>query len=613
MVYKRRSAPAEEDIAMHHRPIPVLVLLVLLLSACTSSSTLATPTGSIAEAAPTGVQDKPAPTSAVPAAAEPTLPPGPTDQPGQTEQPAALVYPEFSGGGLVFDRGDLFTGSGLCTGCHSAMIDATGKDVTLGRNWSATMMANAGKDPYWLATVRSEVELEPELRAVIEQKCATCHMPMAEVTALAAGEATLLLDEGFSSPDHWLHNLARDGVSCTLCHQVEADNFGEPVSYSGGFAIDLAIPNGSRLSYGPYQVGRQLVTIMQSSSGYIPQQGTQISQSELCGTCHNLSTPFVDAQGQVAGEFAEQAIYSEWANSAYHSVKACMDCHMPVAEGAIQLSITGGPARSPFSQHTFIGSNAFMLNVLRYFGEEIGVTTSSATLAQGVLDTETLMGTQTATVWLENMALSGSTLSGDIVVESLVGHKFPGGYPSRRAWLHITVLDAAGNIVFESGAVSPDGRISGNDNDEDDARYEPHYTALSAPDQVQIYEVIMLNSDGEVTTTLLRAAAYAKDNRLLPQGFDLEAATTDILVFGEAAQDSDFIGGADRIGLQIDLGSAVGPFTVQVELLYQSIGYRWAQNLLQDETAEAQTFGGYYATVPNLPLVAALTETVVQP
>jgi hypothetical protein len=36
-----------------------------------------------------------------------------------------------------------------------------------------------------------------------------------------------------------------------------------------------------------------------------------------------------------------------------------------------------------------------------------------------------------------------------------------------------------------------------------------------------------------------------------------------------------------------------------VELLYQTIGYRWAQNLMLDETAEAQTFGGYYSTVPN--------------
>ncbi len=94
---------------------------------------------------------------------------------------------------------------------------------------------------------------------------------------------------------------------------------------------------------------------------------------------------------------------------------------------------------------------------------------------------------------------------------------------------------------------------------------------------------------------------------------DLAAAGSDILVFGEAAQDGDFTGGGDRLGLQIDLGSATGPFTVQVELLYQTIGYRWAQNLLQDTTVEAQTFGSYYATVPNLPLVAAFTEVSVLP
>ena len=588
---------------MKHRLILCLVCLGLLCAACTSSPAQVTPTASPELAPVTAIPEIPAPSSTVLPAAEPS-------QPGQ---PPALVYPEYSGKGLVFDRGDLFAGSGLCTGCHSAMTDAAGKDVSLGRNWSATMMANSSKDPYWIATVRSEVELEPELRAVIEQKCATCHMPMAEVTALAAGEATLLLDEGFSSLNHSLYNLARDGVSCNLCHQIEAGNFRAPESFSGGFIIDLQAPSDSRLAYGPYQIGRQQVNVMQSSSGFIPVQGEHLSQSELCGTCHNLVTPFVDAEGQVAGEFAEQAIYSEWENSVYNGQKACMDCHMPVAEGPIQLSITGGPPRSPFSQHVFTGSNAYMLNVLRYYGEEIGVTTSSALLAERVLETETMVGTQTAMLRLENISLSGSKLSGDVVIESLVGHKFPGGYPSRRAWLHITVRDAAGDIAFESGAVSPDGRISGNDNDDDATRYEPHYTLLSTPDQVQIYESILLNSDGGVTTVLLRAAAYAKDNRLLPQGFDQAAPPAEALVFGEATTDNDFTGGGDRLGLQIDLGSATGPFTVQVELLYQSIGYRWAQNLLEDTTVEAQTFGTYYATVPNLPLVAAMAEIVIQP
>ena len=63
------------------------------------------------------------------------------------------------------------------------------------------------------------------------------------------------------------------------------------------------------------------------------------------------------------------------------------------------------------------------------------------------------------------------------------------------------------------------GRFTGNDNDGNPAQYEPHYAVLSQPDQVQIYEGIIVNSDGQVTTTLLRAASYIKDNRLLPAGF----------------------------------------------------------------------------------------------
>ena len=112
---------------------------------------------------------------------------------------------------------------------------------------------------------------------------------------------------------------------------------------------------------------------------------------------------------------------------------------------------------------------------------------------------------------------------------------------------------------------------------------------------------------------MLRSASYAKDNRILPLGFDIQNATFDTLVSGAAAEDDNFTAGGDRLGLQIDLGSAAGPFILQAELLYQSIGYRWAQNLMLDETAEAQAFSAYYASVPNLPLQAALAEITITP
>jgi hypothetical protein len=73
-------------------------------------------------------------------------------------------------------------------------------------------------------------------------------------------------------------------------------------------------------------------------------------------------------------------------------------------------------------------------------------------------------------------------------VENLSGHKFPTAFPSRRAWLHFTVHDHGGRVVFESGALRPDGSIVGNDNDADPRRFEPHYAAINSTEQVEIYE-----------------------------------------------------------------------------------------------------------------------------
>jgi hypothetical protein len=94
-----------------------------------------------------------------------------------------------------------------------------------------------------------------------------------------------------------------------------------------------------------------------------------------------------------------------------------------------------------------------------------------------------------------------------------------------------------------------------------------------------------------------------KDNRLLPTGFDKSAASNDIAPQGNVLTDNDFVGGADTTTYLIDTGTAEGPFTVEVELLYQSISYRWAQNLNAYDTEQAQTFSTYYNTLPNLPVV----------
>jgi hypothetical protein len=491
------------------------------------------------------------------------------------------------------------------------MFDEGGNDVSLDAFWRGTMMANSSRDPYWQASVRGEVLSNPDYDAVIQDKCTTCHTPMARTTRDFVGDQGVLLDDGFLHPENDLNTMALDGISCTLCHQIEATGLGEPESFDGHYVIDKMKPAGERLSYGPYESAEADSIVMKSASGYVPTQSKHIQSSELCGSCHTLYTPTVDNKGEIAGMFPEQMPYIEWLASEYVDQYSCSDCHMPAAPGEVVLSVTGGPARKSFSIHSFAGGNTYGYKLLSTFGAELGVTASKEHIEAALDRAKTQLEERTAQIQVTGAEIEETILNIDVAVDSQVGHKLPSGFPSRRVWVHLQVTDAAGEVVFESGGWDPNGSIVGNDNDLDETTFEPHYDVISNPAQVQIYEAVMGDVDSAVTTTLLRGSVYLKDNRLLPAGFDKTTVSSDIAVYGKAAQDANFIGGSDQVRYQVDLGDATGPFTVIVELLYQSIGYRWAQNLNRFDATEPQRFLDFYENVPNIPTLIARTDVVV--
>jgi hypothetical protein len=158
----------------------------------------------------------------------------------------------------------------------------------------------------------------------------------------------------------------------------------------------------------------------------------------------------------------------------------------------------------------------------------------------------------------------------------------------------VTVRDTTGQVLFESGAVAPTGAIAGNANDEDPARYEPHYAEIRSAAEVQIYESIMVDQKGAPTTGLLQGVRYVKDNRLLPRGFDKATASADVAVHGAATGDADFQAGGDRVSYVIDVSKAQGPVTADVELRFQTISFRWARNLATYAAAETKRFASYY-------------------
>ena len=235
-----------------------------------------------------------------------------------------------------------------------------------------------------------------------------------------------------------------------------------------------------------------------------------------------------------------------------------------------------------------------MLRILKDHREELGVVAPADELEEAARRTDEFLATLTASLEIRNANRAGGRIDFDVAVTNKSGHKLPTAYPSRRAWLHVVVRDESGAVVFESGAPRANGAVAGNDNDEDATRFEPHYTRITSADQVQIYESIMGDSNGRVTTGLLFGTRYLKDNRLLPRGFVKETAAEDVAVRGPAAGDPDFTGGSDTLTYSLALPAATGPLSVSVELYFQSIGFRWNENLRAYASPEPQRFVRYY-------------------
>jgi len=422
-----------------------------------------------------------------------------------------------------------------------------------------------------------------------------------------------IFDNGLLNSGNPYYDLAMNGVSCTLCHQISPDDpFGTEAGFSGNFNVKSYNGGQERLIYGPFQ--NVLTAPMQNFANFTPVFSEHIKSSELCASCHDLTTPYTDEQGIIlsktkADEFPEQMPYSEWLYSDFSKTKSCQQCHMPQSDGVI---IAARPSRletkrDNFAQHNFIGSNSLMLSILENYRDALGVSakdfSSSITNAGQLLQ-------DAAKISIITPTLKNKTLDFKVHIQSKTGHKLPSAYPSRRVILHVTVKDDANNIIFESGKVNVDGSVVGLNSDINLADYEPHYQVIRSPQQVQVYESIMQDYKNNITYIEMRAKSYKKDNRLLPKGFNKQTASKNIKVLGAAANDADFIGGEDTIRFTIGKLNATR-YHVTAELIYQPLAYSFAQDLFQDRSPETKRFKQMFnASVLKSTLMTSINTTI---
>jgi len=357
--------------------------------------------------------------------------------------------------------------------------------------------------------------------------------------------------------------LAGDGVSGSMCHQIQPYKLGREESFTAGFFVDEKSPAGKCSIYGPYDIDAGRKRVMQSARQFQPQQGMQVKDSALCGSCHTLYTHTRGPDGEVIGTLPEQAPYLEWKHSDYYQVQSCQSCHMPQLKDNMTITSVLSQQREDFSCHVFRGGNFFMPRIFHQNRAELGVTALPREFVQAARETANNLTGDSAELKISGVSIRSGRLEIDVSITNLAGHKLPTAYPSRRAWLQVTIKDRNEQTIFETGALRPDGSIAGNANDLDPTRFEPHHQVIDEANQVQIYKAIMVAPDDQVTTGLLRAIRFMKDNRILPQGFDKTSANDDSAVKSKAEADTDFIGGSDKVRYSVPVDTSSRAFSIQ--------------------------------------------------
>lgn len=389
-----------------------------------------------------------------------------------------LPLPPMTEDPVLFSRGRTreFATSDQCMSCHAGLTapfgpsmfvptgdktdyGAAGWDVSPYGEWRWTPMALAGRDPIFYAQLESEIRgirrqfrsdtaQASELGDTLTDACLRCHGVM--------GKRQFDLDHGrqsarFSSEvvtgapaanlaashDNTVHGaLARDGVSCMICHRMRpASSIAGDGKATLRYFLENSITGGLALGppgelYGPYKDQEIAPYAMEHATGWKPRHSDFLKSSQLCGTCHTIALPALEkamsptadgaadpllgsetiAQFRGFHHHMEQATYLEWLNSEFENeihrqnpkARTCQDCHMsaglrddqhqidirqlrtriaaiqdasyPEAENLASRDQLDIRVRDTgYRRHNFSGLNVFLLEMFEQFDDVLGV------------------------------------------------------------------------------------------------------------------------------------------------------------------------------------------------------------------------------------------------
>lgn len=351
----------------------------------------------------------------------------------------------------TFVREAQIAGSARCISCHPA----------IGAQWLESAHREAASDPAYV----TNVSLLAEKKGISATRyCEGCHGPVALLTGQLAPGGRHAGISGTSGH--------AEGVSCMSCHGVESLAHLKGVA---SYVFRPATPYLFENAAGPFSMLSQWLLRLEPGGHRSDLASPVLKESRFCASCH---TQFMDRDVNDWGWVGMQDEYGAWLESPYskqsqeaHSRAEpvrCQDCHMPLVEADDPSADRNGLVRS----HRFLGANT-ILPLLR--GDRGFLRATERFLRSNKMTVsfdrpsrpDAIQGLQALDENLRDFGdvpyfyYIGEKARLSVVVSNVgVGHDFPGGtIDIGEAWLEIVVADAEGQLVFESGALQPDGAV----------------------------------------------------------------------------------------------------------------------------------------------------------
>ena len=400
---------------------------------------------------------------------------------------------------------------GKCDNCHGGYNTA----VEPAHNWRGSMMAHAGRDPLFWATL-----------AIAEQDfdgagdlCLRCH----STSGWLAGRSTPTDGSGLAAGDS-------DGVECDYCHKLTNPNDAE---HLGAMNAPFEANDGGAPAEGFY--GSGMGSLWSGSDKLGPYDDADARHQflpsdfhrdpDFCGTCHDVSNPAVGdlahnfgalapsagitASGQpgspvdgkaafnnppyrygvVERTFSEhksspistiavddfrtsglpaggafEAIYqaasagesrsADYARPYRQRTYTCQTCHMRPVTGT-GANKRGVPVRHDLPLHDMTGGNYWIADAIAWLDGQ------GLLRLGGGLTADELVAMQDGSLRAKEQLALAATLAVDgntVTITNHTGHKLITGYPEgRRMWLNVKWYDANQALIREDGAYGPIG------------------------------------------------------------------------------------------------------------------------------------------------------------